>query len=80
MRVSEAASVYVAQLQGDGRSIHTTKQVARILRKLATELRDPGIDTVRHEDLAAFFAKRGGHEARGRRDATSRARGLVASE
>jgi site-specific recombinase XerD len=56
MRVSEATAAYITQQQGDGRSIHTTKQSERFLRKLATELRDPPIATVRHEDLARFLA------------------------
>lgn len=56
MRVSEATAAYVTQLRGDGRSIHTTKQATRFLRKLADVLGDPEIETVRHEDLAAFFA------------------------
>lgn len=56
MQISEATSAYVMQLQGDGRSVHTTKQATRFLRKLATELRDPDITSVRHEDLARFLA------------------------
>jgi len=56
MRVSDAAAAYVTQLQGDGRSVHTVKQARRFLRKLATELHDPEIGEIKHEDLAAFFA------------------------
>lgn len=56
MLISEAASAYTTQLRADGRSVHTVKQAARFLRKLATVLRDPDVAAVRHEDLAAFFA------------------------
>lgn len=56
MHISEATSAYITHLQGDGRSVHPVKQAARFLRKLATELHDPEIASVRHEDLAAFFA------------------------
>lgn len=56
MRVSEAAAAYLLQLQGDGRSVHTIMQARRFLRKLAGELADPPVATVRHEDLARFLA------------------------
>lgn len=56
MRVSEATSAYLLQLQGDGRSIHTVRQAARFLRKFAAELHDPPVDQLRHEDIARFLA------------------------
>jgi site-specific recombinase XerD len=56
MRVSEALAVLVVQLQADGRSVHTVKQVERHVRLFARWAGDPPVAEVGHELIARFLA------------------------
>lgn len=56
MRISDALAAYTVQLQADGRSVHTIRQVERHVRLLARWAGDPPVAELGHEHLARFLA------------------------
>jgi len=56
MRISDALAAYTVQLQADGRSVHTIRQVERHVRLLARWAGDPPVAELGHEHVARFLA------------------------
>ncbi len=56
MRISDALAMFLVQLQADGRSSHTIKQVERHVRLLARWAGDPPVAELGHEHVARFLA------------------------
>jgi site-specific recombinase XerD len=56
MRVSDALAAMVVQLEADGRSVHTVKQIERHVRLFASWAGDPLVADVGHEIIARFLA------------------------
>lgn len=56
MLLSEVLAAYLTQQEGNGRAIHTLRQLARHGRLLVQALNDPQIERVKHEAIAGFFA------------------------
>lgn len=56
MRISDALAAYTVQLQADGRSVHTVRQVERHVRLLARWAGDPPVAELGHEHVARFLA------------------------
>ena len=65
MRLLDALGRYLAQLEADGRSVHTRSSYERHIRLLAEWLDDGELEAITHEALAAFMVS---PEARSRPD------------